>query len=451
MLEHIDGVALAVAILAPALATLAIAALMVTGRAREENVVAISRTAFLASLAGAIAIAVVVVQDGPREITTGVWFEAGHHAFHVNFLLDPLAAMMIVLTAGACSLIGHFSVTYLHGERGHTRFYLLLDLFAVGMLLIVTAGSIDLLFVGWEIVGITSALLIGFFHERPMPVRNGLRAFVTYRCCDVALLVGIIMLHHYAHETGMHVDPGRWAAGLPAVSGGGATVVGLALMLGAMGKSAQAPVGGWLPRAMEGPTPSSAIFYGALSVHAGVYLLIRAQPVFERSPIASAALIVVGAITAVTATLTGRVESDVKTTLAYATMTQVGLMFVELGLHLPTVASVHLVGNAVLRCWQLLRAPAILHELHEVHGALEHELETGRVLDNIERKLPGHVGAWLYLRALDRFYFEALFDRFLVRPFFALARALARLDEGLGTSDTPVAVPRRAATDGGKR
>ncbi len=451
MPEQIDGLALAIAIFAPALATLTTATLMVAGRAREENVVAISRLAFLASFAATVAIATVVVRDGARELTTGVWFEAGHHAFHVRFLLDPLSAMMSVLTAGACSLIGHFSVTYLHGERGHARFYLLLDLFTVGMLLIVTAGSIDLLFVGWEIVGITSALLIGFFHERPTPVRNGLRAFATYRCCDVALLVGIIMLHHYAHETGMHVEPGRWAAGLPAVTGTGATVVGLALMLGAMGKSAQAPVGGWLPRAMEGPTPSSAIFYGALSIHAGVYLLIRAQPVFERSPVASGALIAVGAVTAITATLTGRVQSDVKTTLAYATMTQVGLMFIELGLHLPTVAALHLLGNAVLRCWQLLRAPAILHELHEVHGALEHELETGRLLDRIERKLPGRIGAWLYLRALDRFYFESLAERFLVRPFFALARALARLDEGVDTEQTAVAVPPQAATDGGDR
>lgn len=427
-----------VCILAPASAAMLLGLLAIRGTPSERLTVAISRGSFVAGTVAALVVLASVILDGPREVFVGSWFAVGEHSFDLALALDLLSASMMVLTLGACSLIGHFSRTYLHAEPGHTRFYFLLSVFCLGMLLIVAAESIDFLFVGWELVGITSALLIAFFHERPTPVRNGIRAFATYRICDMALLTGIIMLHHYAHDANMQPAHGFWGIG-EGLTSTEANVVAIALVVGAMGKSAQFPLGGWLRGAMEGPTPSSAIFYGALSVHAGVYLLIRAVPLFAMSQAASVLLVVVGALTAVTATLTGRVQSDVKGTLAYATMTQVGLMFVEVGLHLPELAAIHLVGHACLRTSQFLRAPAILHELHAIHGALPHELETGRVLDSIERKLPLRIGTFAYMHALDAFHVDALIRRFLINPFFELAGALARIERWL-TGEQPRAV-----------
>lgn len=401
------------------------------GEHAERSVVAIARLGFICAFVAAVALLISIAPaGGSRTLDIGPWFRVGEHEFELTFLLDRLSVAMAVLTTGACALIGHFSVTYLHADRGFGRFYFLLALFAFAMLVLVLAGSVEFLFVGWELVGLTSALLIGYFYEREQPVRNSLRAFATYRVCDLGLLVGIILLHHYAHDLSFAPwqTAGTWTSGGSHLGTLNATIVASLFVFGAMGKSAQVPVGGWLPRAMEGPTPSSAIFYGALSVHAGVYLLIRASALFEASEAASVLAILVGASTAVFATLTARVQSDVKNTLAYATMTQVGLMFVEVGLHLPEVAAVHLIGHACLRTSQLLRAPAILHELHELQGALPQELETGRMLDQVEQHLPVRVGRALYQRALDGFYFETFLERGLARPLLRLARWLAMLD-----------------------
>ena len=219
--------------------------------------------------------------------------------------------------------------------------------------------------------------------------------------------------------------------GMSHLSSSQATLVALLFILAAMGKSAQLPVGGWLPRAMEGPTPSSAIFYGGLSVHAGVYLLLRAEPLLEDAPLACMVLIGVGLFTAVVSTLMGRIQVDIKNSLAYATMTQVGIMFVEIGLHLDTIATVHLVGHACLRTWQLLRSPSVLHELHELRGSLDHEFETGHWYERIEQRLPGNLGRSLYKHALQRFYLESILERMFIRPFVWLASKIAALDHVL--------------------
>src|SRR5690606_22872823 len=158
-------------------------------------------------------------------------------------------------------LIGHFSTRYLHGQKGFVRFFLLLALFATGMQLLVSAASIDQLFLGWELVGLTSALLVAYFQERRAPVEGGLRVFVTYRLCALGLLIGAVLLH----QTSGTSDLARAPEAMRAHAGTATTLVPLLLLLAAMGKSAQFPFGAWLPRAMEGPTPSSALFYGALS------------------------------------------------------------------------------------------------------------------------------------------------------------------------------------------
>jgi hypothetical protein len=193
-----------------------------------------------------------------------------------------------------------------------------------------------------------------------------------------------------------------------------------------MGKSAQAPLGEWLPRAMEGPTPSSALFYGALSVHAGVYLLLRSAPLLEQAPLVAAAVVVVGAVTAVYANLVQSVQADVKGALGYATMTQAGLMFVAVGLGLYTLATVHLVGHALLRAAQLLRSPSALWEMQRVratHGGVLVSPQTP-----LDALLPRAARDGLYRVALDRFYADALVARLVMEPLGWLARAVERVE-----------------------
>ena len=424
----------------------------------EQTISRLTAAVFVLALAGAGAV-LASVFFGPRDQVTvhlGRWFSLPGYEFELTLLVDRLSASLMVLTTGICGLIGRFSVTYLHRERGFVRFFVLLHLFAAGMLLLVMAGSVDLLFAGWELVGITSVLLIAFFDERNGPVQNGLRTFITYRVCDVGLLMGAVLVHHYTHSAQLDtaLGAGHWPLGTTHLSQGPATLIAILLAVGAIGKSAQLPVSSWLPRAMEGPTPSSALFYGALSVHAGVYLLLRTAPVFEAAPLARAFLIAVGALTAVHATLAGRAQTDAKNALAYATITQVGLMFVEIGLGLYVLAMVHLIGHACVRGYQLLKSPSALHEAHLLHAAAGGtHFHTGA---RVEGLLPRGAQRWLYGLALERFHLDALLDR-LAHGVLALARRLDALDrywlalqsgatgqaDPANLTDDKTAVPRR--------
>jgi NADH:ubiquinone oxidoreductase subunit 5 (subunit L)/multisubunit Na+/H+ antiporter MnhA subunit len=345
--------------------------------------------------------------------------------------VDPLSATLMTLTAALCGLIARFSSTYLVREPGHARFYLLLSLFACGMFLLVMSGSLDLMIAGWELLGLSSMLLIGFFHERPFPVRNALRAFTIYRSCDIGLLTGTVLMHHYAHTSEFLRAFGAdsWPAGGDTHFGPGASLIALCMLWAASGKSALFPLGSWLPRAMEGPTPSSAIFYGSLSVHAGAYLLLRMSPLLAHAPVASAAVVCLGAITAVHGSLTERVQSDVKSQLAYATITQVGVIFVEIGLGLSRLALFHLVAHALLRTLQLLRAPNVIHDVQMLRSAAgRYRLETGTQYRAIATS---GFGRWLYHLALERFHLDAFWERFVSGFVLAGARFVARKEEGL--------------------
>ena len=417
----------------------------------ERTLSKVVMVANIASLLAALTVGALVALGAHPSGTVdlGTWFEAGDYAFELGFHVDALSIVMSILVAFVTGLIGHFSTRYLHGQRGYARFFLLLLLFAIGMQLLVLGEGIDQLFVGWELVGLSSALLVAYFHERRTPVQAGLRVFVTYRLCDLGLLIGAVLLHQASGTSSLTLA----AEGMRShahIGDAVTTLVPLALLLAAMGKSAQFPAGAWLPRAMEGPTPSSALFYGALSVHAGVYLLLRAEPLFAASTIATAALIGVGATTAVHATLVGRVQTDAKSALAYATMTQVGVMLVEIGLGLTTIALVHLVGHVLLRCHQLLRVPSALRNAK----ALEAAGVAGGGQPAIVRWLPPSARTWVYRLSLERFGIEALFDRMLVAPLLEVGRALDRIERrflatltgGAASSDVeapPSAIPSK--------
>jgi len=332
------------------------------------------------------------------------WFASGSYHFDWELVADRLSLPLLMLTSILVGLVGVFSVRYVHRDRGYFRFFLLLHLFAFGALLVLSAGTYDMLMGGWELVGISSVLLIAYFDERREPVRNAVRVFAFYRLSDLGLLLGIFFLH----------------------TGGSPTVIGLLLLVAAAGKSAQAPFSGWLPRAMEGPTPSSAIFYGSISVHLGAYLLLRAEPLYRDSPIVWIAIVLVGGVTAVLATFVHRAATDAKTSLAYAGMAQLGLIFVEIGLGLPTLALFHIMGHAVVRTLQFLRAPSMLHDYHRVHAAAGGQL--GKTGAHYERLLPEGVRLWLYRAAVERGYYDGLLHRLVIAPVLAFARFCEALE-----------------------
>jgi NADH:ubiquinone oxidoreductase subunit 5 (subunit L)/multisubunit Na+/H+ antiporter MnhA subunit len=303
-----------------------------------------------------------------------------------------------------------------------------LTLFGTGVELVTLADSLDMIFFGWELVGITSALLIAFFDERAGPVKHGLRAFITYRACDVGLLAAAVWLHHTASSADLvTTTDGLWAGLTTPADVTATTVVGLLLCWAAMGKGAQVPFGGWLPRAMEGPTPSSAIFYGAISIHLGPYLLLRAAPILEQAPVAAGAVVIVGALTAAHATFVGRVQTDIKSALAYASMTQVGIIFVEIGLGFRFLAIAHIVGHACIRTLQLLRAPSLLHDHHHLESAVGSHLP--RTGGHLERMVPSAIAPWLYRLALERGYFDSLLADHIIAPFVRLMRGVDAVEE----------------------
>lgn len=353
----------------------------------------------------------------PVSVDLGTLIAVRGYHFDLALHADILGALYLWLDVLLCGVIGAFSAQYLHQDEGYHRFYLLLMAFAVGLALIAVGAGLDLVFAGWEIVGLSSALLIAFFIRRPAPVENGLRAYAVYRTTDVGLLLGVVALHH---QTGSASFDALGELSLPS-----ALLIGGLLIFGAMGKGAIVPFTPWLPRAMEGPTPSSAIFYGALSIHASPFLLMRIAPVLERSIVLQGAVVVLGLITALHASMVGRVQTDIKSSLGYASVAQVGVMWVWIGLGLYPLATVHLVGHAILRTWQLLRAPSLLHERHTLVQQLGTEITpTGRHLAWIT---PHTLRRWTYRVALERWYLDDFWHT-VTQSVLAVLRAIDSLD-----------------------
>lgn len=420
-----------IAVAAPAalLAVLGVASLL--SRPLTEGATGLLvRVTFSTAIVCNIALVVVMGSAGIDRlvIPLGIFMQVDEYAFHAGLLVDHLSVPFALLNAVLCGVVGSFAHRYLHREAGYNRFFVLLALFATGMGLTVLGASVETIFAGWEFVGLASALLIAFHHDRPMPVRNGLRTLAVYRLTDVGLVGAAVLLHHLV-GTGelLHVlGTAPWPHGATPVPEGAATAAALLLLVAAMGKSAQVPLSGWLPRAMEGPTPSSAIFYGALSVHAGAYLLLRAAPLLDRSPVAAAAVVVVGLATALHATLVGRVQTDVKSVLAYASLTQVGVIIAEIGLGLRMVPVAHAVGHAVVRTLQLLRAPSALEDFSRSVDAVGGIVP--RTGGHLERFVPPALQRRLYAHCMERGHLDAGLERWIVGPVLRAARALDALE-----------------------
>ena len=315
----------------------------------------------------------------------------------------------------------------MHREKGFNRFFTLLSLFVVGMVTTSLAGTVETLFTGWELVGLSSALLVAFFHERPAPSTNGLHVWIVYRVSDAALLLASVALHHMKGEGDFdQFLTGQWPQGSTFLEPNQAFFVGLLLLVAAMGKSAMVPFSGWLPRAMEGPTPSSAIFYGALSVHLGAFLLLRFSPIIELSPVLQALIVIVGLSTALFATFAGTVQTDIKSALSFASMSQVGLIFAEIGLGFRYIALIHILGHGCLRTLQFLRAPTLLYDYRTMEDAIGERLPQFSAA--WLNQAPENVRLWYYRIALERGYMDAYLKDYFVRPFLATFRRFDQLE-----------------------
>jgi len=412
----------------PALGALAIAARIATGfEPSERAVVRISTAALALSLASVTFAAFSFVRGGlePIDVRLGHWYQAAEYGYELVFLVDGLSAPIAFVAALLVLATCRFSANYLHREPGFVRFFALMLVFAAGLQLLILGGSIEVLFAGWELVGMASVLLIAFFHDRTGPVRAAIRVLATYRLCDVGLVLGGVFLHQARHTTvfvdlfGSEHGPVTWLTAAAAIG----------LLISAMGKSAQFPFGGWLPRAMEGPTASSAVFYGSLSVHAGVYLLARAAPLYRDAPLLSAAIVAVGLVTAAIATLSGQVTPDAKTALAYSTTAQVGIMFAECGLGFPHLAVLHLTAHALLRYYQFLRTPSVLQDALRRRAALG-----ATEADESAARWEGvgvPVRRFLYRLAIERFEAETILGRWVARPALRASAALDRAEKAL--------------------
>ncbi|HVI81719.1 MAG TPA: NADH-quinone oxidoreductase subunit L, partial [Chthoniobacterales bacterium] len=307
---------------------------------------------------------------GFRGVENFTWFVFGNQSLRIGFVLDPLAAamMMMITLVGLCIFV--FSIGYMADDKNLSRFFAYLSFFSGAMLGVVIANSLLLLFIFWELVGLASYLLIGFWIERPSAAAAAKKAFITTRVGDMGFFLGILWLYHNS-GTLLFYDNGHGcleSAGL-AMLGTSATFIALLIFCGAIGKSGQFPLHVWLPDAMEGPTPVSALIHAATMVAAGVFLVARVYPIFSVGAIngvtSSLAVVVwIGVITGLMAALVAVAQSDIKRILAYSTVSQLGLMMVSLGVGGVAAGIMHLLAHGFFKALLFLGAGSVIHALH---------------------------------------------------------------------------------------
>jgi len=296
-------------------------------------------------------------------------FETDLIKIFIDFYFDKTSAVFGLIGSIILFPVIIFSKYYLHRESDYKFFFNTMLLFYIGYNIVVFSGNFETFFIGWEFVGVCSFLLIGFYKDRYLPVKNSLKVISVYRLGDVCLILAMWMSHHLWHENitfiklndlkvvEEHLIEHNWYG----------VFISIMILIAAAVKSAQFPFSTWLPRAMEGPTTSSSVFYGSLSVHLGLFLLIRTYPYWESLLFMKSAVILIGVASAFIATKIANVQSTVKTQIAYASIAQIGLMFIEVALGFHNLALFHFVGNAFFRTYQLLVSPSVLsYRIHNM-------------------------------------------------------------------------------------
>jgi NADH-quinone oxidoreductase subunit L len=297
-----------------------------------------------------------------------------------GFLFDPLSAVMALVVSGVSFLIHVYSTGYMSHDPDQPRYFAFLNLFVFFMLTLVLAGNFLLLYVGWEGVGLCSYLLIGFWFRRPSAAKAGMKAFIVNRIGDFGFAIAIFLIFKH-FGTVNYLEVFQRAPVVAATLGGTMTAIGLLLFLGATGKSAQIPLYVWLPDAMEGPTPVSALIHAATMVTAGVYMVARCSTLFALAPAALMTVAIIGAATALFAATMALVQNDIKKVLAYSTISQLGYMFLALGVGAFASGIFHLMTHAFFKALLFLGAGSVIHAMHDEQdlrkmGGLKNQMPT---------------------------------------------------------------------------
>jgi len=357
----------------------------------------------------------------PVNIAEMELYNDGIYRFLLDFYFDTITAVYLWVGTFITFLITRYSRFYMHLEAGYKRFFNTLLFFYLAYSLTVLAGNFETLFLGWEMLGISSFLLIAFYRERYLPVRNALKVFSIYRIGDIGIILAMWASHHLWHEniTFIKLLDGPLVTAQLATHGGIGLFIGICLLVAAAAKSAQLPFSSWLPRAMEGPTPSSAIFYGSLSVHFGVFLLLRTYPFWEHEPTVRVMIGLLGLATALIAYPIARVQSTIKTQIAYASIAQIGIMFIEVALGLETLVLIHFAGNAFLRTYQLLVSPSVVaYMIRDTFYNFKFRKAS------IENTFPKKLAYSLYVLSLKEWNLDHLFNAWVFGPVKQLGRKL---------------------------
>lgn len=373
-------------------------------------------------LAGVLAFSVFWLVNGypVLNIKHIVFYRSNDIEIFIDLYFDKSTAVFAAVGTLLTFLVAVFSKYYMHRDPGFKRFFSTLLFFFSGYNLVIFAGNFETLFIGWEILGICSFLLIAYYRDRYLPVKNGLKVISVYRFGDICLILAMWMSHHLWHENITFIKFNDLALVRDHIQEHSWYSIFLALMIvvAAAAKSAQLPFSSWLPRAMEGPTTSSAIFYGSLSVHIGVFLLLRTYPYWESMDVIKFLIIIIGLSTSIIATIIARVQSTVKTQIAYSSVAQIGIMFIEVALGFHYLALIHFTGNAFLRTYQLLVSPSVMSYL--IHDMVfnfkpKKETEAGGFIAKLKNSL--------YILSLKEWNLDLFQYRFLWTPFKHIGRS----------------------------
>lgn len=336
--------------------------------------------------------------DKSHEQVIASWMTVGSLQVDWGFLFDPLSAVMLMVVCGVGTLIHLYSIGYMHGEEGFYRFFSYLNLFIFSMLMLVLGNNALVMFVGWEGVGLCSYLLIGYYFEKKSAGDAAKKAFVMNRVGDFGFLLGLFLIYwtlgskhnvwtvnFVEISANAHLLSGDMVLGL-----GVTTVATLCFFLGATGKSAQLPLFTWLPDAMEGPTPVSALIHAATMVTAGVYMIGRMNILFAMSPTTMAVVALVGAMTAIFAASIGFAQNDIKRVLAYSTVSQLGFMFIAMGVGAFTAGIFHLMTHAFFKACLFLGSGSVIHAMHHAlhHGHLHDDPQDMRNMGGLRKFMP---------------------------------------------------------------
>jgi NADH:ubiquinone oxidoreductase subunit 5 (subunit L)/multisubunit Na+/H+ antiporter MnhA subunit len=357
------------------------------------------------------------------SIVFSSWLISDTLDFRHNFITRGFALHTDLVFSIILLVTGQFSVNYLHREPGYHRFFFVLSLFAFAIHLLLLSGNLLGTFIGWEIAGLSSYFLIAYAYDRPNAALNATRVFVTNRIGDAGFVLGIALSYLWLESSDWPIIK----TGIVDLTKGESATIGLCFLTAAFVKSAQLPFSPWLLRSMEGPTPSSAVFYGGVMIHAGVFLVIRLQPLIEQTPLAIVLLLLTGAATVIFSYLSGLTQTDVKSSHAFATIGQLGLMFVECGMGWWQLASWHLWAHAVFRCYLILTAPSFI----------------ANTMANPVKPAPQMLMRFngLFIASLQRFWIEQLSDWAMVRPIGRLGHDLSYFDDYIVDKIMGVPVP----------